>query len=1184
MRFVKPIVGLILVLAAGASAQPLPNLVFTLGTTIQDSGQQNWSYVVLGSPQAALLAGRRLAVYGKTGLPADPGSFSLRGTLFQQTDAAAVGTLLNQSVSLGEDLGVLSDLLDTAFQTVPGIGAMPLAQKVIAAFHVAASDPGSMSELMILAHLHPGLNLCSGQAFAEAINAVTTYEVREVDPASGAAGDVIGRVTITPGAPVVLPAPGFPFQVVTNAPSDHLRIRLRWGTPDELRRLSLLQFGFNVWRIALADAQAGHYDVTPPAPADLSKPAFKRVNSFPVVATTDYAPLPGPGGPDDPTDRTTYFFSDSNGHSPGSAHFPPGQVPPGYLAPPFNDGDQFYYFITARDILGRDGLVSPGGLATASRKMPPPAPAKLSVLNTVQAAQPRLLVRWAQDTNINDMVAEYWVYRWPNPSMALVNDATPSNYVAGIAPQVAQTNFGFLLDTALGGPGPSNYWYTVRAVSQSAGGLLFSPNSAPASAVLRQRDAPRATTGQLVGSCGTPIAAFAQHDSLANTNGADTNSWHYRVTVTRRDAGVAWVQLSVGNTNFTQTMQSFGPLYFPPDGNSLSVDVPFPKQAAFYSEFDVSCVAGNYYGQASPPAFYQTKSSPPDGQITEAVFQAGELLLTALNSSDPLLQAANGAAACFPPTNPTRDESGAVHMLFPEAAGQAVLIQYSTNNGLSWVDLGAATPDTNGVYSIYLCPCVIAALPPLQGCILNLPLEGSCDQHVARAGDGGPIAPIHVRFQLTPGTREYRVYRSAEGAGQTMIAQGRALYDEANPYNELVVTDDAMPPGAARLCYFVQLLDENGHGSPLALIGCKNSVPPKPPRPTLSEPRAIGDTSHPQVALTWFCPTAGVYRFEVRIHQDPPQSGLIARSQLTSLALFALPTPNPNTRFFGLRTDSAVASLFEDWRVTPPAGPGFGPGPQFSITADVVPNATYHISVAAEDAHGDWGDASTEWVFTWKPPPANLTVPWPARPLPPVTLFDDPSAVPGAGSAVPSPRVAAVLLAYVNPRTRVPYLDPNYPVGIRFARLYGTFTQTNNIAVTNFAGYAGPTDPNVFVFKRYSQSSDQNGQPLLPIVVYRQQATNANFPRVSGNVTQVTPLLERVPWINSNGDATVIPDRLIALGSESSVYPPASFLYLRDQQPVILGARYHYYAARLNDQREVSEIIDAGTVDIPTTP
>ena len=99
---------------------------------------------------------------------------------------------------------------------------------------------------------------------------MTTYELRELDPTTGTPGDVVGRVTVVPGTPVVLPAPGRPFQVVTNDPSDHLRVRLRWGTPPELRRLSPLQFGYNVWRIARTNAEAGNFHVNPPTLAQLT--------------------------------------------------------------------------------------------------------------------------------------------------------------------------------------------------------------------------------------------------------------------------------------------------------------------------------------------------------------------------------------------------------------------------------------------------------------------------------------------------------------------------------------------------------------------------------------------------------------------------------------------------------------------------------------------------------------------------------------------------------------------------------------------------------------------------------------------------------------------------------------------------------------------------------------------------
>jgi hypothetical protein len=1197
--------------AITVSAQPLSNLVFCAGTTIQDTNLNNWSYVLLGAAEPPLLAGKHFDVFSKAGYPTNSGSFSWRGTLFQQTDVNAINTLLTQSVALGDDLTALGNSLNVLFHSVSGFSSQTLSQKVFTAFQTAATDSDIASALMILARLHPGLARCAGQAFAETIATTTTYELREADPNTAAAAEVVGRVTIVPGQPVTLPAPGFPFQVVSNAPIDHLRIRLRWGTPDALRRLSLLQFGFNVWRLPAATAVTDGFNVTPPSIAQLHAPAynFTLVNSFPVMATKDYAPLAGVGGPDDPSDLITYFFVDSNGRSPGSAQFPPGQTPAGYLAPPFNDGDQFYYFITARDILGRDGAASPGGLGTACRKNPPSAPMKLSVLNSMQnillggahTNQPCLQVRWQQNTNVSDLVTQYYVYRWPNPAMAFTNDASPSNNLVGVVAQLAGAGLNSLLDTNSSAPmvpGPSNFWYTVRAVSQSAcGQLLFSPNSEPVSGVLRQHAAPPAASGELVGSCGTPAVMFQDFDAPPNPNGPDTNHWNYQVTVTRRDAAIAWAELVISNSVLA-TVQSFGPLYFPPDGNSLSVAFAEPV-SALSPGFSASCVVGTYYGEVSQPAVCQTTNTPAAADVLEGVFYAGDLLFTALSSSDPFYQLVNfNQNECLPAISPTRDESGTVHMRF-DSGNRPVMVQYASNalTAEIWTDVGIATPDTNSVYSVYLCPCVISPLPPLRGCVVNLPGEGNCDQHVPRAGSSGPIAPIEVRFQLTPRTHEYRLYRSVNGAPPTLIAQSAALFDTNNPYSEIVRTDDGMPPGAARLCYFVQLLDENGNGSPLSLIGCKDVMPPKPPTPVLSEPVPAGNTTNPLVSLNWFCPTSGVYRFEIRLQRaDQPGSGKptgFFNSQLILLNAFkplAAAGTNTTPYFYGLAKNHSLVSTYDEWQLTPPVGPSFGPGPQFSLTASVVPGVPYHISVAAENIQGYWGDASTEWTFVWQPPPLIPTVAWPARPLPPVTSFDDPALA--SQNLVYAPRVAAVLFDnnFGPNATLADLADLHYPVGIRIADMTDYYYPYLNIGTTNFAEYlsyslgsAPQADPNASVFHRLSANPQSNGDPLLPIVVYRQQVTNANFARVSGNVTQVSPLLETLPWMVNGTRLVTIPDLLIAYGNETwNDSYSYNFLYLRDQQPVILGACYHYYVVRFNAQHEVAEVIDAGTVTIPS--
>ncbi len=1196
---------LLVAVALPAFAQtPLSNLVVAVGTTIQ-AGASQYSYVLIGAPQPQLLTGKRFAIYGKAGYPTSAGTFTLRGTLFQQTDPNAINALLNQSLVLGEDFASLGSALNVLLHHVPGITNFTLPQKVLTAFQVAAADPSTAQMLVLLAHVNPGLTMCAGQAFSEPITAVTTYEVREINLATGAAGDVLGRVTITPGNPVVLPAPGYPFQVKTNAPSDHLVIRLRWGTPPELRRLSLLGFGYNLWRIPLAAALAGGYDTTPPTIAQLHNGTFTLVNHAPVMAAKDFSAGHGAGAADDPADQTTYFFTDNNGRALGSAHFPTNSPPhAGYLAPPFNDGDQFYYFVTARDVLGRDGFVSPGGLGEACRRLPPATPSKVQVNNNLQVAAiggsktnlQRLLVSWQQNLGTNDQVTEYWIYRWPNSAMALTNDFAPLSNRVGVVAQVMGTNTGYFLDSGPNAPvtpGLSNYWYTVRAVSQAACDPLLSPHSMPAWAVLRERFGPPATTGDLLGSCGTPAVMFLNLNTTTNSGPPDVFHWYYRFTCQRRDPGIAWVQFFATNT--VGSVQTLGPLYFPPDGDTLSADNTITVSGTNYLA-SVGCVVGTYYGLVSQPAVAAFASPTQINERQEAVFLTGQLLLTALRSNDPLLAALDGGQrSCLPAYGAKAYPDGTVRMQFDTGGGVPLLIQVSTNSnpdrGPLWSDVAVVTPDAQNFYWVSYPACLLGPLPSFRGCRVNLPGEGDCAQHVPRGGNG-PVAPIQIRFRLTPRTHEYRLYRSVDNGPLTLITQGGAIFDPSDPLRTIVRTDDAMPPGAARLCYFVQVLDEHGNGSPMALIGCREVEPPKPPQPVLAAPQPAGDTNNPQVALTWFCPTSGVYRFELMIQRaDNPNlpSGFNAPN------LTPLPNFNLLAIYYGLFPDLVTLAQFSEAQLTPPRGPNFGPGPQFTLTAGLLPNVPYHISVAAMDAQGNVGDPSQVWTFTWKPTNALPTVPWPARPLPAVKDFDD-----AASPSLPvifQPRVAAVLLR--NPNLQ---LDQRYPVGIRIGNLRQIVPTPDNIGTTNFLTYqisapAGiafippPADPHTLIFRRVSPNPARNGDLLLPIVVYRQQVTNAAFPRVSGSLTQVTPLIERLPYsavVNTNvtypATLVTIYDRLIAGGFERLGDYDWEFLYLRDQQPVILGASYQYFVVRLNDQREISEIIPAGTVTIPANP
>lgn len=1152
----------------------LSNLVFAVGTTLRDNVSQDWSYVLLDTADDRVLAGRRFAVFGKPGDAGSTNAFTQRGTMVQQTDTAAINALLNQSVALGDDLLSLNNALNLMFRTVPGFTNQTLPQKVRIAFQLAATDPGTAELLGLIGKGHPGFNLCRGRAFSELQGSVTTYELRELDPVSSAPGNVVGRVTVVPGVPVVLPAPGRPFQVVTNDPSDHLRVRVRWGAPPDLRRLSPLQFGYNVWRIARANAEAGNFHLTPPTPAQLyGNPDFLRANAAPVMAAEELDLGNGLGGAENTADRHTYFFADT-GRTTGGA---------------FTNGQEFYYFATARDILGRDGFVSFGGLARACRRLPPAPPRDLRVENAVLPGStnlPRLLVNWEQNTNATDTVTHYWIYRWTNPTAALTNDAAPTNGRIAIVSQATGTNRNSFLDTtpgALTDPNLTNVWFTIRAVSESACDPLLSTHSPPAWGVMRHREGPAATTGELLGSCGTPVVMF--QNFVTNVINADTQTWNFRLTCTRRDRGIAWVQFNITNAvaGVSTNVDTIGPVYFPPDEDVAALDYPVSAGDAYTHTFRIGCTVGTYYDQVSAAANCTLTAPVPPNQQREAIFFAGQLLTTALSSSDPLLNKLNnGNSTCYSAVNVIPDASGMVSMQFLPGP-LPLLVQAQTNN--TWFDVAVVRPDSNLVYFVSYPACLIGPLPPFRGCVLNLPAnDANCDQHVARAADNGAVAPVRVRFKLTPRTREYRVYRRAGDGPLTLFAQGAAVYDPANPNKLVESKDEAMPPSPTRLCYFVQTLDEHGNGSPLAFIGCKEVKPAKLPRPVLAEPAAAGTINSPQVVLNWFCPTAGVARFQFKIHRtDPPTPA--AASGFASTALNLYSPYNRQVSYLGLnKKKKAARQLFSEAHLTGLIGPGFGPGPQFTLTASVVANATYEISVAAVDGQGKVGPGSELWQFTWTPPVVQATVPWPARTTPPVRDFDSTS--PGDTVLPYAPRVQAKVFYNVAGTA----VNPRYPVGVRIGELLETHneavsnaqTEYNDEYVDYYTFSLLSADPNAGVFR--SRGGARAGQSLLPIVLYREQLTNALFPRVSGDITQVSPLVERVPWKYEQQGQTIypsIPDRLFAGQYESYGLDGYYFFYVRDLQPVQRGAKYRYYVVRFNAQREVEETIPAGDVELP---
>ena len=74
-----------------ASPQALDDLIFTVGTTAR-SGGNDYSYVLIGSKDDSLLAGKTFMVFGKPGDPASAGTFTQRGVIQQRAGAASIGS------------------------------------------------------------------------------------------------------------------------------------------------------------------------------------------------------------------------------------------------------------------------------------------------------------------------------------------------------------------------------------------------------------------------------------------------------------------------------------------------------------------------------------------------------------------------------------------------------------------------------------------------------------------------------------------------------------------------------------------------------------------------------------------------------------------------------------------------------------------------------------------------------------------------------------------------------------------------------------------------------------------------------------------------------------------------------------------------------------------------------------
>ncbi len=141
------------------------------------------------------------------------------------------------------------------------------------------------------------------------------------------------------------------------------------------------------------------------------------------------------------------------GVRPGISSHPPLTTVGDEDGVPFKNGEQFYYYVAARDLLGRDGAISLPLLVTICDRVGSTAPKMPLVGNHHEyvngAAKQRLQVTWPAKVSTAEVtITGYRVYRWNTPDEALKFGGDPAfNAISPLIPHVpGKTNYTYIDD------------------------------------------------------------------------------------------------------------------------------------------------------------------------------------------------------------------------------------------------------------------------------------------------------------------------------------------------------------------------------------------------------------------------------------------------------------------------------------------------------------------------------------------------------------------------------------------------------------------------------------------------------------------------------------------------------------------------------------------------------------------
>ncbi|SKB06334.1 hypothetical protein SAMN02745166_04451 [Prosthecobacter debontii] len=725
-----------------ASAQ-LPDdvgFISMVGTTTQVEGQ-SWAYLLWQSTEDSLAEGSRLALYRRD-TPA--GLFQRLAVTADQGDERTLQALIPRAVRLGQDVEALNSSLRRMFQDLVPSEEVSLAARLSAVIRGTRGDTERRTSLAFVARSHPLVAMALGQALPDRLPAPGsyTYELREFDSAVQEDIRVLGRVTVDTSAAIRLPAPGRPYVMLlpdARKQEGHLSVHLRWATPNSLRELALKHSGYRVYRVTRAYAENGarKWQNTPPSADTLLTAAHTvpdqvhQVNAAPIYPDQLMDEGVGATGAENPGDQTTYFFTDDNDR------FDPG-------GEPLPNGAQYYYFVTALDILLRDGQVSPGRLTTICDRMRPPAPVQVRVVPEVNYVNgesiQQLLVRWAPVQDADSSVSAYHVYRWSSLEEMQEKGNQPEMNRVAIIPHDPEAREYRYLDAGHGAPrfpplegqpdiSGTGFIYTVRALDSGACGANASPHSAPSRGVIRDPEGPAAPIGQVVIQCHQPVVEFTSA-SLKPETGLTENAYHLElVCVTPFQETFEWTEFRFGD-GFTYVASPVGRVYFGDRGTESQIARLLLSREAWPNQ--IYCRAALRGGRTSD--WVQATVSAP----SKARDQRLQILFTASLNSTPAI-AGGACGSTHLTTQPGTDDVSPICMsVMPAPSTRELKIYRQVDDGpLTLVSVQEVTPGT-----------------PVQWCDGELPVTPADNQYFVQGFDenGQPSELVRAGGEIHTGS------------------------------------------------------------------------------------------------------------------------------------------------------------------------------------------------------------------------------------------------------------------------------------------------------------------------------------------------------------------------------------------------------------------------------------------------